>query len=102
LDKGKAIATVALSTATVGNASNLLALVLPTKEKENPTDSEKDNINGSFQYNEAYAHCRTYSAGIEDVTEMLFPAVMDEVLLFFKEQEKKFGVEKKRARERRE
>jgi hypothetical protein len=45
----------------------------------------------AYPYHEALVNCPTYSAGIEDTTEMIFPAVMQDVVEFFREQKKRWG-----------
>jgi hypothetical protein len=53
------------------------------------TDDRDNTL--AYPYHEALVNCPTYSAGIEDTTEMIFPAVMQDVVEFFREQKKRWG-----------
>jgi hypothetical protein len=53
------------------------------------TDEQEDCH--AYDYHKAPAICPTYSAGIEETTEMIFPAVMEDVVGFFEEQKKLWG-----------
>jgi hypothetical protein len=59
--------------------------VADAKKADNNDDSH------AYPYHEAPVNCPTYSAGIEDTTEMIFPAVMRDVVGFFQEQKKRWG-----------
>lgn len=43
------------------------------------------NDPNAYPYYKQHVNCPTYSAGIEDTTDMIVPHIMDEVLRFFKE-----------------
>jgi hypothetical protein len=80
--------------ARTADSDKHVAVADAKKTDHDDHDAKKTNDHENtlaYPYHEALVNCPTYSAGIEDTTEMIFPAVMQDVVEFFREQKKRWG-----------